>query len=64
MTEKELKGKIVGNNLKSNILLTLKILFDLIPQVLLVYLISSLIAQNTEMEKLKYIFLQCWYHLF
>ena len=56
MTEKELKGKIVGNNLKSNILLTLKILFDLIPQVLLVYLISSLIAQNTEMEKLKYIF--------
>ena len=33
MTEKELRIKTVGNNLKSNILLTFKILFDLIPQV-------------------------------
>ncbi|MDO4720054.1 MAG: ABC transporter ATP-binding protein [Peptostreptococcaceae bacterium] len=57
MTEKELRGKAVGNNLKSNILLTLKILFDLIPQVLLVYLISFLITKNTEAEKVKYIFL-------
>ncbi|VEF07430.1 ABC transporter ATP-binding protein [Streptococcus equi] len=57
MTEKELRGKAVGNNLKSNILLTLKIVFDLIPQVLLVYLISSLIAQDIETGKLKYIFL-------
>ena len=57
MTEKELRGKAVGNNLKSNILLTLKILFDLIPQVLLVYLISSLITQDIETGKLKYIFL-------
>ena len=55
MTGKELRGKAVGNNLKSNILLTLKILFDLIPQVLLVYLISSLITQDTE--NVKYIFL-------
>ena len=57
MTGKELRGKAVGNNLKSNILLTLKILFDLIPQVLLVYLISSLITQDTETENVKYIFL-------
>ena len=57
MTEKELRGKAVGNNLKSNILLTLKILFDLIPKVLLVYLISSLITQDIETGKLKYIFL-------
>ncbi|MBS0727932.1 ABC transporter ATP-binding protein [Streptococcus suis] len=57
MTEKELRGKAIGNNLKSNILLTLKILFDLIPQVLLVYLISSLITQDIETGKLKYIFL-------
>ncbi|MGT2715901.1 ABC transporter ATP-binding protein [Streptococcus respiraculi] len=57
MTEKDLRGKAIGNNLKSNILLTLKILFDLIPQVLLVYLISSLITQDTETGKLKYIFL-------
>lgn len=57
MTEKELRGKAIGNNLKSNILLTLKILFDLIPQVLLVYLISSLITQDTETGKLKYFFL-------
>lgn len=57
MTDKELRGKAIGNNLKSNILLTLKILFDLIPQVLLVYLISSLITQDIETRKMKYIFL-------
>ena len=57
MTEKELRKKAVGNNVNSNILLSLKILFDLIPQVLLVYLISSLIAQDIAVEKVKYIFL-------
>ena len=57
MTEKELRKKAVGNNVSSNILLSLKILFDLIPQVLLVYLISSLIAQDIAAEKVKYIFL-------
>ena len=57
MTEKELRKKVVGNNVSSNILLSLKILFDLIPQVLLVYLISSLIAQDIAVEKVKYIFL-------
>jgi len=55
MTEKELRKKAVGNNVSSNILLSLKILFDLIPQVLLVYLISSLIAQDIAVEKVKYI---------
>ena len=57
MTEKELRKKAVGNNVSSNILLSLKILFDLIPQVLLVYLISSLIAQDIAAAKVKYIFL-------
>ena len=57
MTEKELQKKAVGNNVSSNILLSLKILFDLIPQVLLVYLISSLIAQDIAAAKVKYIFL-------
>ncbi|HEP1295399.1 TPA: ABC transporter ATP-binding protein [Streptococcus pyogenes] len=57
MTEKELRGKAIGNNLKSNILLVLKILFDLIPQGLLVYLISSLITNNISEDNLKYIFL-------
>ena len=40
MTEKELRKKAVGNNVSSNILLSLKILFDLIPQVLLVKFID------------------------
>ena len=57
MTEKELRKKAVGNNVSSNILLSLKILFDLISQVLLVYLISSLIAQDIAAAKVKYIFL-------
>ena len=56
MTEKELRKKAIGDNLSSNILLFLRILFDLIPQVLLVYLISSLIAQDITVAKVKYIF--------
>ena len=56
MTEKELRKKAIGDNLSSNILLFLRILFDLIPQVLLVYLISSLIAQDIIEAKVKYIF--------
>ena len=56
MTEKELRKKAMGDNLSSNILLFLRILFDLIPQVLLVYLISSLIAQDITEAKVKYIF--------
>ena len=56
MTEKELRKKAIGDNLSSNILLFLRILFDLAPQVLLVYLISSLIAQDITVAKVKYIF--------
>ena len=56
MAEKELRKKAIGDNLSSNILLFLRILFDLAPQVLLVYLISSLIAQDITVEKVKYIF--------
>lgn len=57
MPEKELRKSVVGKNILSNLILTLKIVFDLIPQVLLVYLISSLITKNVEIEKVKYIFL-------
>ena len=56
MTEKELRKKAIGDNLSSNILLFLMILFDLAPQVLLIYLISSLIAQDITVAKVKYIF--------
>ena len=56
MTEKELRKKAIGDNLSSNILLFLRILFDLAPQVLLVYIISSLIAQDITVAKVKYIF--------
>ena len=44
MPEKELRKKVIGKNSLSNSLLALKIVFDLIPQILLVYLISSLIT--------------------
>jgi len=57
MTEKELQKNVVGGNVLSNILITLKIVLDLTPQLLLVYLISSLIEQNIAVEKVKYIFL-------
>ena len=57
MPEKELRKKVIGENGLSNSLLALKIVFDLIPQILLVYLISSLITNNINEGNLKYIFL-------
>lgn len=57
MPEKELRKKVIGKNGLSNLLLALKIVCDLIPQILLVYLISSLITNNISEVNLKYIFL-------
>ncbi|SKC44156.1 ATP-binding cassette, subfamily B [[Eubacterium] yurii] len=57
MPEKELRKKVIGKNGLSNSLLALKIVFDLIPQILLVYLISSLITNNINEGNLKYTFL-------
>lgn len=57
MPEKELRKKVIGKNGLSNSLLALKIVFDLIPQILLVYLISSLITNNVNEDNLKYIFI-------
>ncbi|KDE68547.1 ABC transporter ATP-binding protein [Fusobacterium necrophorum DAB] len=57
MPEKELRKKVIGKNGLSNSLLSLKIVFDLIPQILLVYLISSLIVNNISEDNLKHIFL-------
>ena len=57
MPEKELRKKVIGKNGLSNSLLAVKIVFDLIPQILLVYLISSLITKNISEDNLKYIFL-------
>ncbi|WP_335967773.1 ABC transporter ATP-binding protein [Fusobacterium polymorphum] len=57
MPEKELRKKVIGKNGLSNSLLALKIVFDLIPQILLVYLISSLITNNISKDNLKHIFL-------
>ena len=57
MPEKELRKKVIGKNGLSNLLLALKIICDLRPQILLVYLISSLIANNISEDNLKYIFL-------
>lgn len=57
MPEKELRKKVIGKNGLSNLLLALKIVCDLILQILLVYLISSLITSNISEDNLKYIFL-------
>ena len=57
MPEKELRKKVIEKNGLSNSLLALKIVFDLIPQILLVYLISSLITNNISEGNLNYIFL-------
>ena len=57
MNEKELKESIVVQNRLSSILLILKILFDLIPQILLVYLINFLMNKNININYIKLIFL-------
>jgi len=57
MPEKELRKKVIGKNGLAGSLLALKIVCDLIPQILLVYLISSLITNNISEDNLKYIFL-------
>ena len=57
MPEKELRKKVIGKNGLAGSLLALKIVFDLIPQILLVYLISSLITNNINEGNLKYMFL-------
>ena len=56
MPEKELRKKVIGKNGLAGSLLALKIVFDLIPQILLVYLISSLITNNINEGNLQYIF--------
>ena len=53
----ELQKKVVGKNALSNTLLALKIVCDLIPQILLVYLVSELIGKNIDSEKIKLIIL-------
>ena len=57
MNEKELKESIVVQSRLSSILLILKILFDLIPQILLVYLINFLMNKNININNIKLIFL-------
>jgi len=57
MPEKELRKKVIGKNGLANLLLALKIVFDLLPQILLVYLVSSLLTKNIDTKKLKYIFI-------
>ena len=57
MNEKELKESIVVQNRLSSILLILKILFDLIPQILLVYLINFFMNKNININNIKLIFL-------
>ena len=53
MTEKELKKQVTGKTFLSNVLLAFKIVFDLLPQVLLVLVISSLFSGKAEKEYLK-----------
>ena len=57
MNKKELKESIVVQNRLSSILLILKILFDLIPQILLVYLINFFMNKNININNIKLIFL-------
>ena len=57
MNEKKLKESIVVQNRLSSILLILKILFDLILQILLVYLINFLMNKNININNIKLIFL-------
>ncbi len=56
MPDKELKKQITGKSSFSTVFLTLKLLFDLIPQVLLVVLISALFENNADKKSLLMVF--------
>lgn len=56
MDEKKLMQITVGKNIVSNLSIALKIFFDLIPQILLVYLFAGLIERDMAFEKMKTIF--------
>ncbi len=51
MNEKQLKKMVMGNTLSSNLLLTVKILFELSAQILLIYLISKLVTNSITLKE-------------
>lgn len=57
MNDRQLKKKVIGRNMEANILLILKLVFDIFPQILLVVLISGLIRGNVSKVIVKNIFL-------
>lgn len=57
MNEKKLKESIIAQNKLSGMLLILKVLFDLIPQILLVCLINFFMNKNININNIKLIFL-------
>ena len=57
MTERDLRKIVIGSNVLSNFLLTLKILFDAIPQVLFVFLIAAMMEKRIENIKILFVFM-------
>ena len=57
MTERDLRKIVIGSNVLSNFLLTLKILFDAIPQVLFVFLIATMMEKRIENIKTLFVFM-------
>lgn len=56
MNEKELKKLVIGNNISSNLLLSLKIIFELVAQILVIYLISQLVTNTIKIDEVSSIF--------
>ncbi len=50
MDEKQLKKMVMGNNLSSNLLFTVKIIVELMSQILLIYLISKLVTNSITLS--------------
>ncbi len=50
MNEKQLKKMIMGSNLSSNLLLMIKILFELVVQILVIYFISKLVTNTISFK--------------
>ncbi|MBQ9237762.1 MAG: ABC transporter ATP-binding protein [Treponema sp.] len=50
MEEKSFRKSVVGKNRRSNILLALKLLCDVLPQVVLVYIINGLITETVRIR--------------
>ncbi len=57
MTEKDLRKQVIGSNVSSNVLLTIKIICELTAQILVIYLIGKLVTKSLSLKDAYLVFI-------